>query len=167
MDACGISVGVVSENKANRIRVAVTPSSALTCAPEYARLVASQLVSLADYIDPPDDADGQTAFDFKAHLARQAAWSLKTFGPGDRAQGVVDHIRKELREIEQAPGDLEEWIDVVILALDGAWRSGATPDQIIAAIAAKQAKNEKRKWPDWRTADPSKAIEHVKEGGTP
>ena len=35
-----------------------------------------------------------------------------------------------------------------------------TPEQIAAAIVAKQTKNELRKWPDWRTADPNKAIEH-------
>ncbi|MCT7342173.1 DUF550 domain-containing protein [Pseudomonas aeruginosa] len=75
-----------------------------------------------------------------------------SFGPGSRAAGVVDHIRKELREIEEAPGDLAEWIDVVILALDGAWRTGATPAQIIDALVAKQTKNEARTWPDWRTA---------------
>jgi hypothetical protein len=105
---------------------------------------------------PPAD------FDFMAHLARQAEWSARTFGPGQRTQGVVDHIRKELREIEAAPDDLEEWVDVVILALDGAWRAGGTPEQIIATLAAKQAKNEARQWPDWRTADPNKAIEHVR-----
>jgi hypothetical protein len=101
-------------------------------------------------------------FNLYRHLCRQREWSGKTFGPGSRAQGVVDHIRKELIEIEQDPSDLMEWIDVVILALDGAWRSGAWPDQIIAALEAKQAKNEKRQWPDWRTSDPNKAIEHVR-----
>jgi hypothetical protein len=99
-------------------------------------------------------------FDFHAHLARQATWSEKTFGPGARTKGVSDHIRKELLEIEADPLDLREWIDVVILALDGAWRCGGTPEQIIAGIVAKQAKNEGRTWPDWRTADPDKAIEH-------
>jgi hypothetical protein len=99
-------------------------------------------------------------FDMLVHLARQRAWSEKTFGPGARTKGVVDHIRKELTEIEADPTDLTEWIDVVILALDGAWRAGGSPEQIIATIAAKQAKNEKRVWPDWRTADPDKAIEH-------
>ena len=77
---------------------------------------------------------------------------------------MLDHIRKELLEIEAAPNDLAEWIDVVILAFDGAWRTGATPEQIVRALIAKQYKNETRKWPDWRTADPSKAIEH--ERGT-
>lgn len=99
-------------------------------------------------------------FDLRAHLQRQREWSERTFGPGSRAKGVVDHIRKELREIEADPTDLSEWIDVAILALDGAWRSGATPEQIIAALVAKQTRNEGRTWPDWRTADPDKAIEH-------
>ena len=103
-------------------------------------------------------------FDMHAHLARQAAFSLMTFGPGARAQGVVDHIRKELREIEAAPGDLVEWIDVAILALDGAWRTGASPDQIIAALVAKQTKNEARTWPDWRSAPTDRAIEHTRDG---
>jgi hypothetical protein len=96
------------------------------------------------------------------HLHRQRAFSLATFGPGRRTEGVVDHIRKELKEIEAAPEDLSEWIDVVLLALDGAWRSGATPEQIVDALQAKQLKNERRNWPDWRTADPNRAIEHVR-----
>lgn len=93
-------------------------------------------------------------FDMLSHLRRQREWSERTFGPGTRSQGVVNHIRKELIEIETEPGDLVEWIDVVILALDGAWRTGATPRQIITALIAKQAKNENRQWPDWRTAEP-------------
>ncbi|MEH1292261.1 dATP/dGTP pyrophosphohydrolase domain-containing protein [Pseudomonas aeruginosa] len=101
-----------------------------------------------------------TGFSFEQHLHRQRRFSERTFGPGSRAAGVVDHIRKELREIEEAPGDLAEWIDVVILALDGAWRTGATPAQIIDALVAKQALNEARTWPDWRTAPADKAIEH-------
>lgn len=106
----------------------------------------------------------QQAFDFPSHLQRQREWSERTFGPGARSQGVVDHIRKELREIEADPQDLREWIDVVILALDGAWRSGASPAEIIAALVAKQTRNESREWPDWRTSDPDKAIEHVRSG---
>jgi hypothetical protein len=103
-------------------------------------------------------------FDFEAHLARQAAFSARTFGPGARTEGICDHIRKELLEVAAAPGDLKEWIDVAILALDGAWRCGATPAQIIGALEAKQSKNEGRAWPDWRTADPAKAIEHDRSG---
>ena len=98
------------------------------------------------------------------HIDRQITFSRNTFGPGERRAGVIDHLRKELVEIEEAGADdvLNEWVDVIILAFDGAWRSGATSHQIIAGIKAKQAKNEAREWPDWRTADPTKAIEHVR-----
>lgn len=94
------------------------------------------------------------------HLRRQIEFSERTFGPGARVQGVCDHLRKELAEVEESGGDLREWVDVIILGFDGAWRSGATPEQIVEAIVAKQTKNEGRTWPDWRTAPPGKAIEH-------
>lgn len=117
----------------------------------------------ADDTPPSQDwpvAEMSRAFDFHAHLVRQRTFSEKTFGPGPRTAGVLDHIRKELIEIEAAPADLSEWIDVVILALDGAWRAGHSPDQIIGALVVKQDRNEARVWPDWRTAPTDRAIEH-------
>lgn len=109
-------------------------------------------------------------FDLVQHLRRQAEFSLRTFGPGERVAGVCDHIRKELVEVqndaEAGLPVLAEWIDVIILACDGAWRSGATPEQIVAALVAKQTKNEGRCWPDWRTQDPNKAIEHDRTAET-
>jgi hypothetical protein len=106
------------------------------------------------YFTPP--------FDFLAHLYRQRSFSEATFGPGERSRGVVDHIQKELSEVLASPYDLEEWVDVAILALDGAWRAGYTPQEIIDCLVYKQTKNESRQWPDWRTAEPGKAIEHIK-----
>lgn len=99
-------------------------------------------------------------FDLVAHMHRQIEFSIRAFGPGDRVQGLVNHIRKELIEIEADPSDLEEWIDVVLLGLDGAWRAGNSPEQVAKALNAKLTKNEQRTWPDWRTADRTKAIEH-------
>lgn len=101
-------------------------------------------------------------FDLVAHLHRQREFSSRTFGPGTRTAGVIDHIRKELKEIEAKPDDVSEWVDVILLALDGAWRAGFEPEAIAEAIRAKQQKNEGRNWPDWRTAAPGKAIEHVR-----
>lgn len=103
-------------------------------------------------------------FDLVAHLHRQREFSERTFGPGARTAGVLDHIRKELAEVEASPGDVTEWVDLVILALDGAWRAGHQPQAIVDALVAKQERNEGRTWPDWRTADPSKAIEHDRTG---
>jgi hypothetical protein len=81
-----------------------------------------------------------------------------------RTKGITDHIRKELLEIEAEPYDLAEWVDVIVLAFDGAWRAGWEPREIIEAIKAKQKKNEERVWPDWRLRSEDEAIEHVKEG---
>lgn len=110
-----------------------------------------------------DRLNTQQQHDLIAHLHRQRIFSLKTFGPGMRTKGLLDHIRKELTEIEQAPGDLYEWVDLVLLALDGAWRAGYSDEAIATAIDAKMTRNEARTWPDWRTADPDKAIEHVRD----
>ena len=96
------------------------------------------------------------------HIAHQREWSIRTFGPGTRTEGVLDHIAKELDEIRAAPLDLSEWADVILLALDGAHRTGATPQAIIDAVKSKQALNEARQWPDWQTAPTDRAIEHVR-----
>lgn len=96
------------------------------------------------------------------HLEDQRVFSEKTFGPGNRTKGVIDHIRKELQEIEAQPLDLEEWIDVVMLALDGAWRTGATSQEVVDMFLYKYEKNKTRKWPDWRSVDQNQAITHVK-----
>lgn len=69
-------------------------------------------------------------------------------------------------------GVAKEQVDLVILALDGLIRSiwALYPDcnvetvayEVWSMIVEKQGKNEIRDWPDWRTADPNKAIEHVR-----
>lgn len=103
------------------------------------------------------------SFDLVAHLHRQIATSKKNFGPDtsdDKLMGILSHIRKELDEISEAPRDLIEWIDVVILALDGAWRAGYAPDQIVEALECKQSLNERRKWPHWSTVPANQPIEH-------
>lgn len=97
------------------------------------------------------------------HINRQKTFSKRTFGPGERLQGVLDHIRKELVEVEESHGkDLEEWVDVWLLVIDGMWRQGFSANQIVEAIEAKFQKNLNREWPDWRLEDPNKAITHIK-----
>jgi hypothetical protein len=99
-----------------------------------------------------------------AHLEHQREWSAATFGPSDARgpAGPLAHLRKEIEEVAEDPFVLEEWVDCIILAFDGAWRAGHEPAQILAAIKAKQAKNEARVWPDWRDIPADQAIEHVR-----
>lgn len=110
--------------------------------------------------------------DLQKHLVRQMVFSRATFGPGARTKGVIDHIRKELVEVEESDGAAAEWNDVAILALDGLTRSvwaanpQSTADEIASIVCrglvGKQGKNELRNWPDWRSAPLDRAIEHVR-----
>lgn len=108
------------------------------------------------------------------------AFSRATYGPGKRTEGILDHISKELGEVSNATDDAvyaenaertEEWVDLVILSLDGLSRQllfyadePTDPDfvaQLVCRlIAAKQSKNEGRVWPNWRDMPKDKAIEH-------
>ena len=79
-------------------------------------------------------------------LEGKLAWSYKTFGMAERAEGVCKHIEAELVEVRADPYDIKEWIDVVLLALDGACRTGHTPREIVETLVEKQKANELRKW---------------------
>lgn len=113
-------------------------------------------------------------YDLVEHLHRQIPFSERTFGPTARTHGIIDHIRKELNEIEQHPGDLEEWIDVALLAFDGAWRClradkpeeirHYSPEDVANMLRYKLEKNIERNWPDWREVGQDKAIEHDRSG---
>lgn len=115
--------------------------------------------------------------DLKQHLLRQMAFSFATFGPGVRTEGLIDHIQKELEEVRESNGSADEWVDIVILALDGLTRQLAfcndpakyprVDPKLVATNACnmlegKQSRNEGRNWPDWRTTEPGKAIEHIR-----
>ena len=101
-------------------------------------------------------------FDLVSHLARQHAFSQATFGPGERTEGVLRHLEKEIDEARKNPHDLMERIDIIILGFDGALREGFTPQEIVDGLVAKQTENEGREWPDWRLSDPDQPIEHVR-----
>lgn len=99
------------------------------------------------------------------HLLRQREFSFKVFGPitFKDHRGPLDHLRKELIEVEDNPSDVVEWADVILLACDGAMRAGHHPEVIAKALDFKLTVNEHRNWPDWRGTDPTKAIEHVRK----
>lgn len=98
--------------------------------------------------------------DIGEYLSRQKAWSRPTFGDGFRTEGICRHIEKELAEIRAEPLALEEWIDVIILALDGFWRHGGTPASLRRLLESKQTKNFNRKWPSIQPED--QPVEHIR-----
>ena len=99
-------------------------------------------------------------------------FSLNTFGPGPRTEGVLSHIGKELGEVRKEPDDMEEWIDLIILSFDGAMRrltqeQGLQPYHAVNVLMdkwrEKTDKNKARDWPDFRQFGQDQAIEHVRD----
>lgn len=105
----------------------------------------------------------------------QIAWSRKTFGTEPRLEGILKHIEKEIVEVRKDPTDVKEWIDIAILALDGAWRAretsvGVREDtrrylarEVVRSLFDKSIENMfVRSWPPPGAAD--QPVEHVRVG---
>lgn len=96
-------------------------------------------------------------------IDRQRKWSDQTFGPGTRTEGVLRHIEKEIEEVRRSGGaDLKEWLDIIILAIDGATRAGALGEDLIDGYHEKMRENFERAWPDWRDFSEDEPIEHIR-----
>ena len=90
-------------------------------------------------------------------------WSKQAYGPGMRTEGICKHIEKELAEVRKDPTDPEEWVDIILLALNGIQRLDIGGEKILDWFFMKVDKNVARKWPDWRTMDENVPIEHKKD----
>ena len=84
--------------------------------------------------------------EFEAFVQRHRSWSYQTFGPGRQTKGLTRHIEKELEEIRANPDDLSEWVDVMMLALDGYLRHGGTVENVLRDMQSKQEENFGRRW---------------------
>ena len=93
------------------------------------------------------------------YLNKHKNWSVKTFGEGKFTLGLIKHIKKELDEILADPLDTREWIDVIILALDGYWRHGGAIELIMQDLCKKQEINFLRKYPKPTSED--EPTEHI------
>lgn len=95
-------------------------------------------------------------------LDNKYAWSLTTFGLGKRTVGNARHIMKELTEIVSEPDDQFEWIDVILIAIDGYMRCGGRSDRLLPDLEIKHFLNTKRAYPFPKTE--SEVPEHIREG---
>jgi hypothetical protein len=86
-------------------------------------------------------------------------WSIKVF-PEYHTMGIIGHNHLELIEIGQAPSDLSEWIDVIILAVDGAWRRGHEPLGDHRRGLCQAGSLQSQDMADWCTAAKDVAFEH-------
>ncbi|WP_457939344.1 dATP/dGTP pyrophosphohydrolase domain-containing protein [Mesorhizobium sp. 10J20-29] len=100
---------------------------------------------------------------FEIFVEKHRNWSYATFGSGRQTTGLIRHIQKELEEIRQSPDDLSEWVDVMLLALDGYLRHGGTVENALRDMQAKQDKNLARRWV--AATDESTPVEHNRSIG--
>lgn len=109
-------------------------------------------------------AETASTFNFAEYLHRQWKFSQEISGPGERTKIVSDYIRAALSELQCMASETErqrKWIDVVMLALDGALRADLSPEEIVFEMVFAQKSKEQR-ISDAGFADPNKAIEHVR-----
>lgn len=90
-----------------------------------------------------------------AALAEAHAWARATF-PHETTESVVKHLRKEVVELANAPGDPGEIADCLILVARLADRHGI---DLAAAVHAKLAILRTREWGE---PDADGVVEHVR-----
>ena len=99
-------------------------------------------------------------FNIENYIKKQKDWIDRQF-PDVTQEAIIKHIKKELSEIEEDLNDVEEWVDVIILAIHGALKiEGVTPEVLALELISKQRKNFQRKWPE--KYDINEPVEHVK-----
>ena len=107
-----------------------------------------------------DDFISNNSFDLISFLNDKKAHSDEVFS-NQTVEGVIDHIKEEIQEVENNTYDPEEWIDLLLLSFDGALKAGFTPMQITDTLDKKFFKNKQRKWD--QSSDDGKKIKHLKD----
>lgn len=92
----------------------------------------------------------------------QAEFSQATFGSDDVVGpiGPLKHLSREAIEAAEAPNNLTEYADCLLLLLDASRRAGFSVLQLVTAAGNKLLTNKKRKWKKPQAAD--EPIEHVR-----
>lgn len=105
---------------------------------------------------------------FEELFKRIAEWQQKQFlsdqTPPYTIIPLLNHLKKEVKELIEKPYDQTEWADVMILVLGGFFRAFAnsgidTPGHLIEITRRKLEINKYRKW---GKSDEEGVIEHIK-----
>lgn len=81
------------------------------------------------------------------HFVRKqhAEWSDRQFGNVGPI-GPLKHLAKEAMEAAQAPDDISEFADIIMLVWDATRRAGISDYQLAEAVAEKLERNKRRTW---------------------
>lgn len=71
-------------------------------------------------------------------LNKQRRWSFENHGNDEKTVAVLQTIYGEVVSTNGQPKDVNLWIRIIVLALEGALRQGFTPHEICEALEKKQ-----------------------------
>lgn len=102
---------------------------------------------------------GDALFDLARDLSE---WSQATFGTDEERGpiGALKHLEKEAKEAQEAPDDIMEYADCLILILDASRRAKIKPLELIKAAQKKVHICATREWP--KPTGNDEPIEHIR-----
>lgn len=83
----------------------------------------------------------------RSYIEDHHTWSRHALGAADRREGITKHVELEVKELRASGYDLTEWVDIIILGIDGALQC-AGPEEVAKALEIKQKLNIARLWPE-------------------
>lgn len=93
-------------------------------------------------------------------LADIASWQDKQFPEGTQS-GALNHLKKECKELERNPDDIEEWADALFMVIQGGRKAaGGSLEHFMQEVNYKLLKNMSRQWGEMA---PDGTVEHVRE----
>lgn len=103
------------------------------------------------------------SYDLIKALKRQFEFSQRVFGAGPKTEQILRHISRQSVDTIARGNPTEEWVDIMILAMDGALRSGSTPYEIAGLLEYKMTVNEAREWPKLEDQVMDEPVHHIKK----
>lgn len=95
---------------------------------------------------------------FRFVREQHAEWSDRQFGNVGPVW-PLKHLAKEAIEAAEAPDDISEFADIIMLVWDTTRRAGFSDEQLAEAVAEKLERNKRRAWGEVKDGEP---CHHVK-----
>jgi hypothetical protein len=116
-------------------------------------------IKVSCYFDSDENDVMEMTPDFDLFQKVHGFWSDETFGARSPL-GPLHHLAKEVQEVINTPGDIEEYADCGLLLMDALRLSGFTMYDLYIAMTDKYRKNKLRKW---GKPDENGTFEHIRE----
>lgn len=87
--------------------------------------------------------------EFQTFMDTTGEWADSVFA-GQSLDEKLEHLQEEVREIRDAPNDLEEYADAQMILLDALRVTGHSVEDLLGAMWEKLEVNKARSWEKYR-----------------